>query len=174
MASRHCGVDHPDFRRSYVLSWSNKCRWHPGVFLRRPLWPSRVTPHNVIDRSQMHIRRLGLTRQKARYCHELAQAIVDRSLNLPALKNASPEKVRQELMSITGIGLWTSDIYLLMTLKHPDIWPRGDLALYQVMRGMFGHEKSTESFDDHAMQWRPWRSVAARILWNHYLKSHRQ
>lgn len=141
----------------------------------------RVTLGNVLRKTHKQLMKLGLTRQKARYCQELARAIVDGRLDLAFLNKASAEEVREELMAITGIGLWTVDIYLLMALGHPDIWPRGDLALYQVIRDMKGSKSRSKSFDHHdprkldayADRWRPWRSVAARILWHHYLCSHR-
>ena len=76
----------------------------------------RVTPGNVLGRTHKQLMKLGLTRQKARYCQELARAIVDGHLDLASLNNASAENVREELTAITGIGLWTADIYLLMAL----------------------------------------------------------
>lgn len=142
----------------------------------------RVTPSNVHGRTHKKLMKLGLTRQKARYCQELARAIVDGHLDLASLNKASAKRVRMELMAITGIGLWSADIYLLMALGHPDIWPRGDLALYQVIRDMKGSKSRSKSFDHHdprkldeyADRWRPWRAVAARILWHQYLCSRRR
>ncbi len=141
----------------------------------------RVTPGNVLGRTHKQLMKLGQTRQKARYCQELARAIVDGHLDLASLNKASAEEVREELMKITGIGRWSADIYLLMALGHPDIWPRGDLALYQVIRDMKGsvsrsrgHDQlSAGKLDEYANRWRPWRAVAARILWHHYLCSRR-
>lgn len=142
----------------------------------------RVTPGNVLGRTHKQLLKLGQTRQKARYCQELAREIVDGRLDLASLNNASAEEVREELMKITGIGRWSADIYLLMALKHPDIWPRGDLALYQVIRSMKGsasrsrtlEQQSAGKLDEYANRWRPWRAVAARILWHHYLCSRRR
>jgi DNA-3-methyladenine glycosylase II len=75
------------------------------------------------------------------------------------------------LIKIRGIGVWSANIYLLMALRHPDIWPQGDLALntaiYQVKRL---RKKPTEKrLTNIASSWRPWRSVAARILWHYYI-----
>ena len=81
------------------------------------------------------------------------------------------ERVREELIKIVGIGRWTADIYLLMALGRPDVWPRGDLALHKAAQDLKQLETplTTSEFDALGEQWRPWRSVAARILWNHYL-----
>ena len=152
-----------------------------SAYRRLSIGLGRVTPGYVLGRTHKQLMNLGQTRQKARYCQELARAIVDGHLNLPSLNKASAENVRAELMSITGIGRWTADIYLLMALGHPDIWPRGDLALYQVIRDMKRsisksrtlEQLSAGKLDEYANRWRPWRAVAARILWHHYLCSRR-
>jgi DNA-3-methyladenine glycosylase II len=129
----------------------------------------RVTPASVLGHSHSRLTRLGLTRQKARYCRELADGVVSGRLDLTSLTDAGSDHVRQELTSITGIGRWTADIYLLMALRRPDIWPRGDLALYQAFRRMTNNDHSPEELDEHACRWRPWRAVAARVLWHQYL-----
>ena len=69
------------------------------------------------------------------------------------------------------IGHWSVDIYFLMALRRPDVWPRGDLALAIAMRDVkrLGDVPSREQQAEMAERWSPWRSVAARILWMHYL-----
>ena len=81
------------------------------------------------------------------------------------------EQVRTDLTQVVGIGRWTADIYLLVALGRPDIWPRGDLALHKAMQDLKGLEQapSAEELEALGETWRPWRSVAARMLWNHYL-----
>jgi DNA-3-methyladenine glycosylase II len=74
-------------------------------------------------------------------------------------------------MSIKGIGPWTANIYLLMALRRPDAWPSGDLAVKKAIEDIkdMSETPSTEKADDIAQQWKPWRAVATRILWHHYL-----
>ena len=79
--------------------------------------------------------------------------------------------VRSALTQIKGIGPWTADIYLLMALRRPDIWPSGDLALAvaaQSIKGLAARPMSDE-LQAIGESWRPWRAVAARLLWHHYL-----
>ena len=71
--------------------------------------------------------RIGFSRQKTRYGRELAKAIIDESLDLSGLGRLEDEEAKEQLMKVTGIGSWTADIYLLMALGRPDIWPNGDL-----------------------------------------------
>jgi DNA-3-methyladenine glycosylase II len=74
-------------------------------------------------------------------------------------------------MQVTGIGNWTADIYLLMALGRADIWPVGDLALVKAVHYVKGMSSrpTADLMHEVAESWKPWRSVAARILWNHYL-----
>jgi DNA-3-methyladenine glycosylase II len=83
------------------------------------------------------------------------------------------EKIRSELQKIKGIGPWTADIYLLMAMNRPDIWPMGDLALISALRKVknLPRRPTTEEFNLFGEPWKPWRAVAARILWHYYLSS---
>jgi DNA-3-methyladenine glycosylase II len=74
-------------------------------------------------------------------------------------------------VQIPGIGPWTAGVYLLMALRRPDIWPPGDLGLHKSMaevRRLRAVPTSDEAAA-FALRWRPWRAVAARLLWHSYL-----
>ena len=131
----------------------------------------QVTPVAVTHAGISGLREFGLTRQKARYCNELAQRLLDGSLDLRVVSRATETQARTLLLAVPGIGHWTADIYFLMALRRPDVWPRGDLALAIAMRDVKRlHEvPSREQQVELAECWAPWRSVAARILWMHYL-----
>ena len=133
--------------------------------------PFSATRFRQIDRAR--IRSAGLTRQKLAYCYHLADAIATRQLSLNQLPYLSDAGVRRALVKIKGVGPWTADIYLLMALRRPDIWPRGDLALKSALRAIkqLTAAPSEETFDAIGDAWRPWRAVAARILWHCYLSS---
>ncbi len=78
---------------------------------------------------------------------------------------------RSELTKIKGIGPWTADIYLLMALRRPDIWPSTDLALVVATQKLkkIPVRPDVDKLNEISQPWRPWRSVAARILWHYYL-----
>ena len=117
----------------------------------------------------------GLTRQKTRYLLGLSQGVLDGRLDLDALALADDQTARQQLLGFAGIGPWTADIYLLVALGRPDIWPVGDLALAMAMRRakrLAGVPRSEEQLG-MAEMWRPLRAVAARILWHSYLAGER-
>ena len=130
-----------------------------------------VTPRRVLSLSDGQLKRAGFSRQKIGYTRGLAHAIVDGTLELNGLNALLDEDVRDELMKIRGIGRWTADIYLLMALRRRDIWPSGDLALatsFKRLRGLRS-APTPEELDTIGGRWKPWRAVAARILWKYYL-----
>ena len=122
------------------------------------------------------LRERGLTRQKARYCHGFALLILERKLDLSAIAALPDDEGRAALMSVPGLGPWSVDIYFLMALRRPDVWPRGDLALAVALREVKRLRKMPTREDQlsHAARWAPWRSVAARLLWAHYLEARGQ
>jgi DNA-3-methyladenine glycosylase II len=117
----------------------------------------------------------GLTRQKTRYLLGLSEGVLDGRLDLDALALADDQAARQQLLGFAGIGPWTADIYLLMALGRPDIWPVGDLALATAMRRAKRRASVPRSEEQLGMaeMWRPLRAVAARILWHSYLAGER-
>jgi DNA-3-methyladenine glycosylase II len=133
----------------------------------------KLTPESFLELSDTELLRIGFSRQKARYCRGLAAEMVAGRLRLDVLGRKEQERAREDLLSIIGIGPWTADIYLLMALKKPDIWPHGDLALAEAMREIKSLESRPDAEEQLAIaeQWRPWRAVAARIHWHHYLST---
>ena len=91
------------------------------------------------------------------------------------LASADDGTARRQLLGFVGIGPWTADIYLLMALGRPDIWPVGDLALATAMRRAKRLAAVPRSDEQLAMAeaWRPLRAVAARVLWHAYLAGER-
>jgi DNA-3-methyladenine glycosylase II len=127
------------------------------------------TALNFIEAGEPALRSLGVTRQKAHYCVQVAQAFTNGDLNQLAKMN--DDDAHQALVRIKGVGPWTANIYLLMALKRPDIWPDGDIALATAV-GRLRKMKMRPSFPELAKiaeGWRPYRSVAARMLWQFYL-----
>ncbi len=92
-----------------------------------------MTPERVSGCGIAGLHRLGLTRQKASYCHELAIAVLERRLDLSEIARGHDTAGREALLALRGIGPWSADIYYLMALRRPDVWPVGDLALAVAM-----------------------------------------
>jgi len=130
-----------------------------------------VTPEAVAAVGEDGLRGAGLTRQKARYLVGLADAVLARRLDLPALAQLPDVAVIAALTSVKGVGPWTADIYLLMGLGRADVWPSSDLALIVAARQLLrlARDASAAQVSVVAEGWRPYRSVAARMLWQAYL-----
>ena len=129
-----------------------------------------LTPETVLMCSDEMLRGLGLSRQKSRYLRALSESVLNGHLNLTALPRMSDDAVMGALQSVTGIGRWTSEIYLLFCLGRPDVWPASDIALqaaWQDVRGLKARP-SVDEMDHLAETWRPLRGVAALILWEYY------
>ncbi len=107
---------------------------------------------------------------KIRALKEIARAIAGGELALAPLAELAAEEAHAALTAIHGIGPWTADIYLLSCLGHADAWPAGDLALQEAARLAFGLRARPTAKEMVALAepWRPWRSVAARVLWTYY------
>ena len=128
-------------------------------------------PARMLELGEVHLKSLGLTRQKTAYCLHLAQSLTDKRLRLEQLSRMSDHEARAALLELKGIGPWSADIYLLMALGRPDIWPVNDLALaiaITELRRLTSRPNSNQ-LAEMAEGWRPYRSVAARMLWQYYL-----
>ena len=130
-----------------------------------------ITPRAFLGLSDETLKAIGFSRQKARYCRLLAEAVESRTLDLDALAALNDDAVREGLTSITGIGIWTANIYLLMVLLRADVWPRGDIALQTAWQRLNGLpvRPSADNLAIIAEGWAPHRAVAARLLWHYYL-----
>jgi len=137
--------------------------------MNRSIVPFR--PAQMLLLGEPHLKSLGLTRQKSAYCLHLSQLLAEKHLKLSQLSRCSDEEAKARLMEVKGIGSWSADIYLLMALGRPDIWPSGDLALATAVKELqiLKVRPSTEELNEIGERWRPFRSVAARMLWQYYL-----
>jgi len=130
-----------------------------------------LTPEGFLELDDSALRTIGFSRQKTHYCRELAKSIRAGQINLQALEFLDDETAKAALVSLKGIGLWTAEIYLLMALGRPDAWPTGDLALVKAAQALknLPTPPDRETMNEIGAAWRPWRAVAARLLWHSYL-----
>ena len=130
----------------------------------------QLTPERILAATDEEMRLSGLSRPKQRTMRAVAEAIATGRLDLEALETATPEQVHALMTAVSGIGPWTADIYLLFCLGHCDGFAPGDLAIQEAARVAFGlpaRPKAAE-LEIQAESWRPWRGVAARLLWAYY------
>jgi DNA-3-methyladenine glycosylase II len=134
---------------------------------------SPLTPHRFLELDEAKLKTIGFSRQKAAYGRSLAKALIDQHLDLAKLAMMPDTAVRTELIKVKGIGPWTADIYLLMALCRPDIMPSADLALATAAQKVKGlaSRPTPDELNTLSKNWKPWRAVAARLLWHYYLNA---
>jgi len=127
-------------------------------------------PAAIIRARGARLARLGLSAPKIRALKEIARAVARGQLALATLGELAAEDAHAALTQIHGIGPWTAEIYLLSCLGHADAWPAGDLALQEAARLAFAlrARPTAKEMIPLAQPWRPWRAVAARVLWTYY------
>jgi DNA-3-methyladenine glycosylase II len=130
-----------------------------------------LTPERFLTFSDDELKAIGFSRQKTGYGRLLAQALLSGEVDLARVADLEDEQAMAELTRLKGIGPWTAHIYLLMALGRPDVWPVGDRALaVAAQRALdLSAVPSAAELEAIGQQWRPWRAVAARILWHYYL-----
>ncbi|WP_422027032.1 DNA-3-methyladenine glycosylase family protein [Pyruvatibacter mobilis] len=129
-----------------------------------------VTADAVIARADEELRAMGLSRPKQRYLRATAEAVAEGSLDLKRLSRMDDREAHEQLVAVKGIGPWTADIYLLMGLGRPDVFPAGDLALQAAAQRLLNKRTrpDAEGLLKIARRWQPHRGVAARVLWAYY------
>jgi DNA-3-methyladenine glycosylase II len=125
---------------------------------------------SVLRARKDRLLRVGLSNAKVKTLKEIAKAIQAQHIDLNALADMPADDAHAALVALHGIGPWTADIYLLGCIGHADAWPAGDLALQEATRLAFGLRKrpTTKEMGPLAEKWRPYRAVAARLLWSYY------
>jgi DNA-3-methyladenine glycosylase II len=132
-----------------------------------------ITPEKLLKLSDTEMKACYFSRQKMIYARHLAETIVAKKIQLKKLHVFTDEEIRMTLKQVKGIGDWTVDVFLLFALQRADIFPIGDLAMVNALKEVKRLPKQTakEELLQLAEPWRPYRSIAAMMLWHHYIKT---
>ncbi len=135
-----------------------------------------LSPECFLAIGDDELKRIGFSRQKTAYARHLCEAVICGDLALESVHKMSDDEAKAELMKLKGVGEWTSDVYLLMAMLRPDVMPKGDIALHAAYQKLTGMDRrpGSDEFIAIAERWRPYRSVAARLLWHFYLSEKRE
>jgi DNA-3-methyladenine glycosylase II len=142
-----------------------------AAFVRLGEHVAPINPGSFLTLDDETLKEIGFSRQKAGYVRGLSNSILQREIDLDEIELLDDDIARGKLLKLKGIGPWTADIYLLMALRRSDVWPSGDLALAKAVQELMKLESlpNRKELDVIGERWKPWRSVAARILWHYYL-----
>lgn len=126
-----------------------------------------ICPERVLSASEADLRACGLSGPKIKHMHAIAEAVQSGVLCFKRLREADIRDARAELLSVSGIGPWTADLFLMNALGHMDAFPHGDVGVMEAHRLLLGVETrdTAKEFLQRAEAWRPYRGVAAHLLW---------
>ncbi|WP_426415436.1 DNA-3-methyladenine glycosylase family protein [Aestuariirhabdus sp. LZHN29] len=116
------------------------------------------------------LRGAGLSYRKIEYAKGLAEAVARGTLDIDGLASLSDEKAIQTITSLRGFGRWSAEIYLMFSLKRPDIFPADDLALLVALGRLkqLPGKPTPKQARDLTAHWAPWRSAGSLFLWHYY------
>ncbi|MFM7646225.1 MAG: DNA-3-methyladenine glycosylase family protein [Sphingomonadales bacterium] len=131
-----------------------------------------VTPKKLLALTDQELRDCYFTRQKIVYARGLAQAILSKQISLRKMEQYSDQEVFDRLIPLKGIGPWTIDVYLMHALRRTDQFPLGDIALVNSLKKVkrMRSAVSKQRMLSVAAKWKPYRSIAAFILWHAYMQ----
>ena len=129
----------------------------------------KFTAENIIACSEADFRACGLSRQKTTYVTALADAIINKEIDLESFHSKSAQEIRHELIKIKGIGNWTIDVYLMFSLNFPDVIPLADIGIKITIKELWGID-NPEEIMKLTHSWSPYRTTASFFLWHYYLK----
>jgi DNA-3-methyladenine glycosylase II len=126
-----------------------------------------MTPEGILKLSDAQLRSVGLSKQKSAYLKDLATKTAAGLLDFTRLPELSDEEVVKHLTQVKGIGVWTAHMFLMFTLRRPDVLPTGD---YGVQAAIKKHYRKRQLPKPHVMEkiakpWAPYRSIACWYLW---------
>ena len=127
--------------------------------------------HDTVRRARTgKLKRLGLSAPKIKSIREIGKAVAKGKIDLTQVGNMEADLAHAALTALHGVGPWTADIYLLFCLGHADAFPAGDLAVQEAARIALNLRKRPDAkrLTNIAQAWRPWRGVAAHLLWAYY------
>lgn len=127
----------------------------------------KINPKELLTIQDQKIRKAGISFSKIKYIKGIAEAIINKQLDLKKLDSMTDEEVIGELIKLKGVGQWTAEMFLMFTLRRTDIFSAGDLGLQNAMIKIYKlkTKPTTTELLEISKKWSPHRTIASRILW---------
>jgi DNA-3-methyladenine glycosylase II len=127
----------------------------------------RLTPEGILNLSEEQLRGVGLSKQKLSYLRDLAEKTQTGALDFSQMAALPDTEVIKTLTQVKGIGVWTAHMFLMFSLRRPDVLPTGDLGIQMAIRKHYRKRKLPKpvQMEKIAKSWSPYRSVACWYLW---------
>jgi DNA-3-methyladenine glycosylase II len=126
-----------------------------------------LTPEGILKLSDEQLRSVGLSKQKSAYLKDLAAKTAGGLLDFSRLPDLTDEEVIQHLTQVKGIGVWTAHMFLMFSLRRPNVLPTGDYGVQMAIRKHYKKRKlpKPKDMEKIAKAWEPYRSVACWYMW---------
>jgi DNA-3-methyladenine glycosylase II len=126
-----------------------------------------VTPAGILKLSDEQLRSVGLSKQKSSYLRDMAERAQRGELDFAGLPNLTDDEVIAHLTQVKGVGVWTAHMFLMFSLRRPNVLPTGDYGIRAAMKKHYKKRKlpTPEAMEKIAKSWHPYRSVACWYLW---------
>ena len=141
-----------------------------AIWSRLARLPGALTPHGLLALSDEALREAGLSRPKVAHARALASAIASGMLDTDALPTLDDEAAIAHIGAVRGLGRWTAEVYLIFAEQRMDVFPAGDIAVANALATLKSLSERPKESSMRAMAepWRPYRALAARLLWHHW------
>lgn len=128
-----------------------------------------IHPEAILNTSDEDLRSCGVSRQKTIYLKDLAHKVLYNQINFETYPTKTETEIRNELITIKGVGNWSIEVYLMFCLQSPDIVPLGDIAIKNTLKELYNcqTEEEMKLISDN---WKPYRTFASFTIWHYYLK----
>ena len=138
-----------------------------SVWARFAAHAQTISPEHIVTLEQDALAACGLSRRKAEYLRDLAGHFVDGRIEPARWKRMEDETVIAELTDVRGIGRWTAEMFLIFSLRRPDVWPVDDIGLQKAvaLHYLHGERPTPTILRQHGERHAPWRTVATWYLW---------
>jgi DNA-3-methyladenine glycosylase II len=126
-----------------------------------------VTPEGILKLTPENMRAVGLSKQKSSYLFDMAERASRGELDFTRLPDLTDEEVIKHLTQVKGVGVWTAHMFLMFTLKRPNVLPTGDFGVQMAIKKHYGKRKLPKplQMEKIARPWEPYRSIACWYLW---------
>jgi DNA-3-methyladenine glycosylase II len=129
----------------------------------------KITPTIIFNCKDEELRACGVSRQKITYLKDLAAKVLNNQLQFDTFSTKSEEQIREELITIKGVGNWSIEVYLMFCLQSPDVIPLGDIAIKNTLKELYDCQ-TQEEMEKISDNWKPYRTLASFTIWHYYLK----
>jgi DNA-3-methyladenine glycosylase II len=140
-----------------------------ACYLKLENYLHQLTPEIIYQAPDHELKSCGISRQKIVYLKDLASKVLSNEINFESFSSKTETQIREELITIKGVGNWSIEVYLMFCLQLPDVIPLGDIAIRNTLKELY-HCQTLEEMEQITNHWKPYRTFASFLIWHYYLE----